>query len=55
MNIEIFKSNTDLTLNSERISTYNPRINPMQIIDDKTKLIIKSILNEIHIHTPKEK
>ena len=55
INIEIFKSNVNLTLNSNRISTDNLTIDHMQIIKDRTKLNIKSPLNEIAIQTPKER
>ena len=54
-NIEIFKSNIKLTLNSDRISTENPTIAHTQIIEDRTKLMIKVHLNEIDIQTPKER
>ena len=55
INKEIFKNKINSTLSSERISTYNLRIDHMQIIEDKTKLIIKSLLNKIHIQPPKER
>ena len=42
-----------MTLNSDRLSTDNPTINHIQIIEDKTKLIIKSLWNEINIQVPK--
>ena len=55
INIEIFKSNINLSLNCDRISTDNPTIDHIQIIEDRTKLIIKSPLNEIDIQGPKER
>ena len=45
INIEIFKSNINLTLNSDRISTDNRTIDHIQIIEDRTELISKSILH----------
>ena len=53
--IEIFKSLINLTLNSDRISTDNPTKDHIQIIEDRTKLIIKSLLHEIDIQVPKER
>ena len=44
-----------MTLNFDRISTDNPTIDHIQIIKDRTKLIIKSLLNETDIQAPKER
>ena len=53
INIEIFKSNINLTLNSDRINTDNLTIHHMQIIEDRTKLIITPLLNNIDIQATK--
>ena len=42
-----------MTLNSDRINTDNVTIDHMQIIEDRTKLIIISLFNEIDIQVPK--
>ena len=53
INIEIFKSDINLTLNSDRINIDNPTLDHIQIIEDRTKLIITSLLNKIDIEVPK--
>ena len=51
----MFKSNNNLTLNSDRLRAEYPTIGHIQIIDKKTKLIMKSYINEIDIQGPKER
>ena len=53
--IEIFKIIINVTLNSDRIIKENPLIDHVQIIEDRTNLIIKSLLHEIDIQAPKER
>ena len=52
------KSLTQLTIerkNLDRTSTDNPTIDLIQIMEDRTKLIIKSHLNKVDIQAPKER
>ena len=44
-----------MTLNSDRISTDNPTIDHLQIFEDRTELILKSLFEEIRIQVPNER